>query len=73
MKLTQRQIDHVKQKQIELNRLIKAHPKYGLFTFAAQLEALNMMVELHNLEIEAERKASIEKGKENLKTDASKI
>lgn len=72
MKLTQEQINWINQERLEIDRIIKSEPRKGLIRWAARQEALELIIEMHNLAMAVEKKAKeerlarIEKGKENL-------
>jgi hypothetical protein len=49
MILTKEQCDWVQREQENLKRLVESKPKYGLFRFIARQEALDLIIELHNM------------------------
>lgn len=56
MKLTQKQIDWVKQEKENLNRIIESRPTYGFFRYLARQEALALIIKLHNIQIEEDKR-----------------
>ena len=72
MKLTKEQIEYVNTEKKSLERIIASEPKYGMFRYVAKQEALQLIIELHNIACAAERKekealeARVEKVKEKV-------
>ena len=52
MRLTQKQVEYIRQEQKTLRRIIASKPEVGLFRYVARQEALNLISQLHNMEID---------------------
>ena len=52
MILSKEQIDYINQERKTLNRIIASKPSIGIVRYAARQEALNLIVQLHNVEVE---------------------
>lgn len=49
MELTKEQIVWINQEKITLKRIIAAKPSQGYFRFIAREEALDLLIEMHNM------------------------
>ena len=64
MKLSRDQVKWINQEKATLKRIIASNPEKGLFRLIARQEALQLIIELHNHQMDCEKQDAQDREKE---------